>query len=245
MKTNKPEIETTKRNRYTLQFKEQAIERAKRDGVPQAAKDLGIAQSMLYGWQSKSRQTGQSVEDQKLQQAELARLKRDNARLEEEVAFLKKAVAYFAKQPPVRYAMIQQHEQEFSVGLMYRLLSVSRSGYYQWKKRPPSKRHQIREALAVEVKRIFEDEKNRVGSPRIAKRLNAEGRRASRHAVAKIMRRHGWRARAAKKYKATTNSNHSLPVAPNLLAQNFEATAPDQKWVSETLPISSHRLARR
>jgi len=65
----------------------------------QAAKDLGIAQSMLYGWQSKSRQTGQSVEDQKLQQAELARLKRDNTRLEEEVAFLKKAAAYFAKQP--------------------------------------------------------------------------------------------------------------------------------------------------
>lgn len=129
--------------------------------------------------------------------------------------------------------MIQQHEQEFSVGLMCRLLSVSRSGYYQWKKRPPSKRHQIREALAVEVKRIFEDEKNRVGSPRIAKRLNDEGHRASRHAVAKIMRRHGWRAKAAKKYKATTNSNHSLPVAPNLLAQNFEATAPDQKWVSD------------
>ncbi len=99
MKTNKPETESTKRNRYTLQFKEQAIDRAKRDGVPQAAKDLGITQSMLYGWQSKSRQTGQSVEDQKLQQAELARLKRDNARLEEEVAFLKKAAAYFAKQP--------------------------------------------------------------------------------------------------------------------------------------------------
>lgn len=98
MKTNKPETEATKRNRYTLQFKEQAIDRAKRDGVPQAAKDLGIAQSMLYGWQSKSRHTGQSFEDQKLQQAELARLKRDNARLEEEVAFLKKAAAYFAKQ---------------------------------------------------------------------------------------------------------------------------------------------------
>ncbi len=93
--------------------------------------------------------------------------------------------------------MIQQHEQEFSVGLMCRLLSVSRSGYYQWKKRSPSKRYQFREALAVEVERIFEDEKNRVGSPRIAKRLNDEGHRASRHAVAKIMRRHGWRAKAA------------------------------------------------
>jgi len=74
MKTNKSETESTKRNRYTPQFKEQALERAKRDGVPQVAKDLGIAQSMLYGWQAKSRQTGQSFEYQKLQQAELARL---------------------------------------------------------------------------------------------------------------------------------------------------------------------------
>jgi transposase InsO family protein len=129
--------------------------------------------------------------------------------------------------------MIQQHEQQFSVGLMCRLLTVSRSGYYQWKKRPPSKRHQIREALAVEVERVFEDEKARIGSPRIAKRLKNEGHRASRHVVAKIMKTRGWRAKAAKKYKATTNSNHSLPVAPNLLVQNFEATAPDQKWVSD------------
>lgn len=129
--------------------------------------------------------------------------------------------------------MIQQHEQQFSVGLMCRLLTVSRSGYYQWKMRPPSKRHQTREALAVEVERVFEDEKARIGSPRIAKRLKNEGHRASRHVVAKIMKTRGWRAKAAKKYKATTNSNHSLPVAPNLLVQNFEATAPDQKWVSD------------
>lgn len=90
--------EKPKRNKYTTQFKEQALERAKQDGVPRAAKDLGIAQAMLYNWQTKSRQTGQPFEEQKLQQAEIARLKRENARLEEEVAFLKKAAAYFVKQ---------------------------------------------------------------------------------------------------------------------------------------------------
>jgi len=129
--------------------------------------------------------------------------------------------------------MIQQYEQQFTVGLMCRLLTVSRSGFYQWKKRPPSKRSQTREALAAEVQRVFEDESARAGSPRIAKRLNDEGHRASRHTVAKIMKTQGWRAKARKKYKATTHSNHTLPVAPNLLAQNFEADAPDQKWVSD------------
>jgi transposase len=80
-----------KRKKYSPQFKELGLERAKQDGVPKAAKDLGIAQAMLYSWQAKSRQTGRPFEEQKLQQAEIARLKRENARLEEEVAFLKKA----------------------------------------------------------------------------------------------------------------------------------------------------------
>ncbi len=102
MKNNDQTVTATskpKRNKYTSQFKEQALERAKQGGVPKAAKDLGIAQAMLYSWQAKSRQTGQPFEEQKLQQAEIAQLKRENARLEEEVAFLKKAAAYFAKQP--------------------------------------------------------------------------------------------------------------------------------------------------
>lgn len=87
------------RKTYTPQFKEQALELAEKHGVPKTAQDLGISEQALYGWRTKRKQTGQSFEEQKLQQAEMARLKRDNARLEEEVAFLKKAAAYFAKQP--------------------------------------------------------------------------------------------------------------------------------------------------
>lgn len=99
MKTKKESISPAVRNKYTAQFKEQVLERADRDGIPKVAQDLGVAESMLYSWRSKRRQTGQPFEEQKLQQAELSRLKRENARLEEEVAFLKKAAAYFAKMP--------------------------------------------------------------------------------------------------------------------------------------------------
>ncbi|MGZ4982422.1 MAG: hypothetical protein ACXWAB_13375, partial [Methylobacter sp.] len=67
----------------------------------------------------------------------------------------------------------------------------------------------------------------------MSRRLQEEGKSASRHRVAKLMKDNGLRAKAAKKYKATTNSNHSLPVAPNLLEQNFTADVPDQKWVSD------------
>lgn len=91
---------TTKktRTRYTPEFKQQALERADRDGVATAAKDLGLAESQLYGWRQKARLDSQTTEDQKLQAAELARLRRENARLQEDVAFLKKAAAYFAKE---------------------------------------------------------------------------------------------------------------------------------------------------
>jgi len=75
------------------------LERADRDGIPKVAQDLGVAESMLYSWRSKRRQTGQPFEEQKLQQAELARLKRENARLEEEVAFLKKGQRTLRKCP--------------------------------------------------------------------------------------------------------------------------------------------------
>lgn len=117
--------------------------------------------------------------------------------------------------------------------MMCSLLSVSRSGYYAWKHRPPSGREQSNRLLAAEIKRVFNDEKGRAGAPRIARRLQDEGKSAGRHRVARIMRGNGWRAKAARKYKATTNSKHSLPVAPNLLEQDFSAERPDQKWVSD------------
>jgi putative transposase len=129
--------------------------------------------------------------------------------------------------------MIKTHENQFSVTLMCRMISVSRSGYYAWKQRPISDRDKANRSLADDIKRIFDDEKGRPGSPRITQRLREEGKTAGRHRIARIMRSQGWRAKAAKKYKATTNSNHSLPVAPNLLEQNFTADAPDQKWVSD------------
>jgi transposase InsO family protein len=129
--------------------------------------------------------------------------------------------------------MIKTNENQFPVGMMCRLLSVSRSGYYSWRNRPLSGRDQANQKLVDDIKRIFDNENGRPGSPRISKRLQEEGGPASRHRVAKLMRDNGLRAKAAKKYKATTNSNHSLPVAPNRLEQNFEADVPDQKWVSD------------
>jgi len=133
----------------------------------------------------------------------------------------------------VKYAVIRENKSFFEMKMMCRVLSVSRSGYYAWEKEPESIRRQENKKLAHAIKTIYEDEKQRAGSPRIAKRLQASGYRVSKHRVASIMRKNGWRAKGVKKFKATTNSRHTLPVADNLLQQDFEADRPNQKWVSD------------
>jgi putative transposase len=129
--------------------------------------------------------------------------------------------------------MVKKNAKDFPVRMMCKMLSVSASGYYDWQDRPLSARAQKNIELTEKIKVIFNEEHSRAGAKRITKRLKAEGTSVSRHRVARIMRLNGWRAKAAKKFKATTNSNHKLPVAPNLLQQNFTASKPNEKWVSD------------
>lgn len=99
MATKKATGSKAKRTRFSAEFKQQALLRAVKDGVPAVSRELGVEPAQLYAWRSKAQQQGQSDEAQRLQQSELARLRRELARVEEENAFLKKAAAYFAKQP--------------------------------------------------------------------------------------------------------------------------------------------------
>lgn len=117
--------------------------------------------------------------------------------------------------------------------MMCRILKVSRSGYYDWCGRSKSSRAREDEILTDKIEDFFKKEKGRSGSKRISKLMRQEGFKVSRHRVLRLMRLQGFRAKAAKKYKATTNSNHKLPVFPNLLNQDFEANKPNEKLVSD------------
>jgi transposase InsO family protein len=118
---------------------------------------------------------------------------------------------------------------------MCRVLGASRGGFYRWVKRgqQPTAQQQRRDRLDQQVAQAFETAKKRKGSPRLTRDLAKQGHHYDRKTVAASMKRQDLRAKAAKKFKATTNSNHNLPVAPNLLQQDFSATAPNQKWVSD------------
>ena len=128
----------------------------------------------------------------------------------------------------MKYATMKQHEGAFAVRLMCRVLSVSPSGYYGWCKRSESKQARARTKLDAQVKAEFAARKGRAGAPRLSRHLK-RGRRQ----VAESLRRQGLRAKAARKFKATTNSNHTLSVAQNLLREDFTAQRPNQAWVSD------------
>ena len=127
------------------------------------------------------------------------------------------------------------HRAMFRIKTMARVLCVSRSGYYAWINRDPgsSPRRQRHELINQRVAAAFVAQKGRSGSPRLTLDLQDEGFHCNEKTVAKSLREQGLRAKAAKKFKATTNSNHGFPVAKNLLNQNFEADKPNQKWVGD------------
>lgn len=135
----------------------------------------------------------------------------------------------------MKYAFIKENRVNYSITLMVDVLEVSRSGYYDWCKTRTSNSPRRRQQtwLDKQILRIFEQHSGRYGAPRITVQLRNEGHDFNEKTVAKSLKRQGLRARAAKKFKATTNSNHNLPVAPNLLEQDFSATGPNQKWVGD------------
>lgn len=133
----------------------------------------------------------------------------------------------------MRYHFIAAHRRLFRVEKMCRVLKVSRSGYYGWLRRPESRRSQANRFLLWEIKVVHERSRKTYGSPRVTVELHAEGVRCSENRVARLMRLGGIRAKTKRKFKATTDSKHRLPVAPNLLDRQFTVDRPNRVWVSD------------
>ena len=104
---------------------------------------------------------------------------------------------------------------------MCKMFKVSKSGYYNWLDRGPSKRWSENEALRVAIHDIFKDSFGSYGAPRIREELLKRGYRASRPRVARIMRANGLLAKRKRKFRGTTDSRHDYPIAPNILDRDF------------------------
>jgi putative transposase len=121
----------------------------------------------------------------------------------------------------VRYAVIQAHREEFPVSLMCRALRVSRSGFYDWTKRDPSERTQAEQRLLLEIRAVHRRSGRTYGSPRVHRTLRKRGIRCSKKRVERLMREDGLRAKKKRRFRSTTDSSHSRPVAPNHLNRRF------------------------
>lgn len=120
------------------------------------------------------------------------------------------------------------------MNVLCEVLDVSRSGYYAWAKRPESARSVRHRDLVAEMRKIHGEKfKHCYGSPRMHKELVLRGHQVSENTVAELMQAHDLRASTARKFKHTTDSNHSHPVAANVLNQEFEQSAPNEVWVSD------------
>jgi len=130
----------------------------------------------------------------------------------------------------------------YPVSILCAVLGVSKSGFYAWKGRPPSSRTKQDARLAVEVAATHKRTRGVYGSPRVHAELKARGVRASRKCIARLMRKQGLRAWQKRKFRKTTDSDseHVFPVAPNVLARDFETSAPNQAWVADVTFVSTH-----
>ena len=128
---------------------------------------------------------------------------------------------------------MRAHEAEFSVAAMARVLAVNPSGYYAWRGRRLSVRAKENERLLEKIKAAHEESRRTYGSPKRHRKLRGEGEAVNHKRVERLMRENGITAKRVKKFRQTTDSRHSLPVAENVLGRNFSVARPDEVWTTD------------
>jgi transposase InsO family protein len=136
--------------------------------------------------------------------------------------------------PAVRFAWIAAEKAEYTVVECCRALRVSPSGFYAWQQRPESTHAARDRQLRVLIRASHEGSRRAYGSPRVLEDLIEQGIPISRKRVARLMQAEGLRARVRKRFRSTTMSDHDQPVAANVLARQFLAERPNQRWVGDT-----------
>ena len=133
----------------------------------------------------------------------------------------------------MRFCFIDSSRKAYPLYLLCKVMEVSRSGYYSWRKRGKSTREKEREQLIPMVKAIHRKSRSTYGKRRIAEELQSKGIPCGEHKAGTLMKLAGVQAKQKKKFKATTDSNHTMPVSPNLLKRNFNVSHPNMIWVGD------------
>lgn len=134
----------------------------------------------------------------------------------------------------MKFRFIHQERRWHGVDALCRIVGVTRGGYWSWVRRRPSARDQADVVLLADIRRIHKEKRGVYGSPRIHDQLQREGVKCGRKRVERLMRENDIKAKQGKSFKpATTDSDHALPVAPNLLDRQFTRSQPNEAWVTD------------
>lgn len=133
----------------------------------------------------------------------------------------------------MKYAFIQEHDNEFRVVRMCSVLQVSRSGYYHWVDRPESRRAREDRKLLVHIRRVHLESRRAYGAVKTWRELCGRGVICGKHRVARLRKRDGIEAQRKRRFRLTVENRNSAPAAPNLLRQQFVAAQPDRVWVGD------------
>jgi putative transposase len=134
----------------------------------------------------------------------------------------------------LKYAFIERHVEEYPVRVQCGVLGVSRSGYYQWRRRPESRRSREDRSLSVKIRAVHEENRRLYGSPRIHAALRDQGVRCGRKRVARLMSEQGLESQRRRRFRTTTRAVASRPAAPNLLDRQWGAVGGSNRvWVGD------------
>ncbi|PQZ25891.1 hypothetical protein CQZ93_17925 [Ochrobactrum vermis] len=130
----------------------------------------------------------------------------------------------------MRFRFIDQAKKEFPASRLCHVMGVSQSGYFSWKDRAASRRQRDDLVMLAHMRTAWSLSNETYGSPRMTRELLDQGFDVGRRRIARLMRENAMHARQKRRFKKTTDSHHAFPVAPNIIAQDFAATGPNQKW---------------
>lgn len=139
----------------------------------------------------------------------------------------------------MKYQFIQQHQYVYPVRVMCRVLGVSPSGYYRWRKQPSSQRAQQNQALLGQIQMVHQQSRQTYGSPKIQQALRQAGIRCGRNRLMRLMRQAGVVCKRTRCFKRTTQANAQHRHAPNQLQQRFVASAPNQVWLTDMTYVAT------
>ncbi|MFG6208232.1 IS3 family transposase [Pseudomonas retamae] len=230
---------TKKRRAFDDSFKLQVVKMIKDQGltVVQVCQDLNIGETAVRRWvqQYEAEQLGQAGIGKPLtaEQQRIRQLEQENRQLKMDNDILKKGYGLLCPRAEVRYRLVRQLQKKVgSVAYICRLLGISRSGFYEFQKRADAPARQSC-PVVVQLKASFAESGGCYGSRPLRDALRSKGMLVGLYKIRRLMRANGLRSAWKRKFVHTTDSNHDLPIAENVLSRQFDPVAPNKAWVAD------------